>query len=377
MAQPAAGTARYDRVEVVQQQQRNNDPLGGPLQIQRLVTAAAVGLTLASLALAGCKNDPNDPNNPDNPNSPNALGLAVAVRVDPATFPTTGEFALELLPTTKDGQVLNTETWTISSTVDAPAGAAVSLLSQGLEPADGRPFNVALDIDNSSSMNANDPDRLRASAADDFWQAIFGQNAASKSTLLNFGLGGKPATPGFSKTRMLAGWTSDRTQLVGILDTLTIGASSPLYTSATEVVKWIDSTTPRDAVRRALVILSDGQPSDGEARDGAIQAALGAGVTIYTVGVGAGSDRGTQTKPTAVAVLQQLASATGGLYAGAATADRLSSIFQSFASSATTGKLVAHFKLAAVPAPGTTVSGVVKLKNNRGTAQASWSFVAP
>jgi len=332
---------------------------------------------LALLATACDKNtDPNDPDDPNNPQNPDALGLAVSVRVDPNTFRTTGEFDLELLPTTKEGVSLVNEQWTITNALTAPSGASASLLSQGVPTSDPRPISLALVVDNSSSMSTNDPDRERASAAQTLFQSLVQANPANRGALLHFGLGIIQPTPGFTRTRILRNWTSNAAELVGHLDTLSIGTGSPLYAATLEVAKWMDTTAgAATGTRRVLVLMSDGLGNDPGGREALLAAATAANVQIYTVGLGAGSDRSTRTDPTAVTAMQTLANGTGGLYAGAATAERLGSVLQSFVVSG--GRLVARFKLATVPAASTSISGTVKLENNRGIAQAPWTFVAP
>ena len=124
--------------------------------------ALPLPLLLLTLALA-CSDDGGlDPNDPDNPN---ALGLAVGVRVDPATFPATGEFVLELVPSTPQGQSLVNEAWEITTSITSPAGGAATLLSQEVSLPDSRSFSIAIDIDNTGSMSRNDPQELRLDAS--------------------------------------------------------------------------------------------------------------------------------------------------------------------------------------------------------------------
>ena len=126
---------------------------------------AVLGAALLALPVLACGDDngldPNDPNNPD------ALGLAVGVRLDPATFQSNGEFELLLIPSTPNGRALVNESWSTTTTIELPGGLTASLLSQGVEAPDGRPYALAVDIDNSPSMIANDPDNERKTAAHD------------------------------------------------------------------------------------------------------------------------------------------------------------------------------------------------------------------
>jgi len=331
---------------------------------------------LLGLILLACSNDTVDPNDPDNPK---ALGLAVAVRTDPATFQQTGSFILELIPSTPQGQSLVTEHWDITSTLTAPAGVAPEFVAQQIQPPDTTASNVALLVDNSESMLQNDPDRLRVTAAQLLWDTLLQQQDNAQVSLLYFGFGPLAATPGFTASRLLQSWTSDPTSLTGVLDTLTLGTSSRIYSSALDVIQWFDTTTAPDH-RRVLLLLTDGKLNrEGGATAAEVLAeAQRVGVSIGTVGLGPASDRGSTTEAEAVTLLQELANGSGGLYAGAAAPQRLASTLLSLTAWNSTGVLLATFKLSPIPPSGTRVTGNVQLQNQTlGKAQGLWSFIAP
>ncbi len=101
------------------------------------------------------------------------------------------------------------------------------------------------------------------------------------------------------------------------------------------------------------------------------------GTRIYTVGIGPGSDRSSNSDPAAVHELQMIADATGGLYAGAATPDRLSGIFQAFATTITESTILARLVISPIPPSGTVITGTVRMENSRGVATAPFSFIVP
>ncbi len=316
---------------------------------------------------------------PDDVGDPDALGLAVAVRIDTSTFHQTGELTLELIPSTPKGVSLVSEPWAISAVVTAPAGHTPELLSQSLLPPDTTPYSVALLVDNSASMLSSDPDRLRADAAELVWTTLLVRQPRTQLALLHFGVGGVSVTPGLSATGLLRTWTSDPSALSGVLDSLPVGTGSQIYSSALEVVQWIDTTTAVDRPR-AILLLTDGKLNrEGGATEAEVLAAAQRSrVSIGTVGLGPASDRSTDSDPEAVALLRELANGTGGLYAGAATPERLSSTLLSLTASGASGVLRARFRLSPVPAGGAGVNGRVVLVNDRlGTAQGPWSFVTP
>ncbi|HEU4698724.1 MAG TPA: VWA domain-containing protein [Gemmatimonadales bacterium] len=356
------------------------------------VLRTTLALTAAALLATACKKDSE--NCDTNPTAPgcvtetpgggggsNGLRLAVSVRYDQASFPTTGEFDLLLVPSDSQGNLLLDRDWTITDTLSSPTTGGSPALAKNVESPDTRPFAAALLVDNTSSMQTNDPNRVRAAAAQEFWQTLFQARAGSQASLLYFGSvpGGTSATPGFTRTHLLQGWTPNTADLAGKLDTLSIGTGSTLYTSGIEVAQWIDSTTSKTDLRRALVLLTDGTPnSDSQNAQTLIAAANAANVKIYAIGLGTGSDRSSKGTTAAIQLLQELASGTGGLYAGVGTAQELTPVLQALASSSTSGVLVARFKISPAPASGTQVAGKVYLTNTPlGVVFAPWQFVAP
>lgn len=341
---------------------------------------AVLGAVLLSLPVLACSDDGGlDPNDPDNPS---ALGLAVGVRLDPATFQSTGEFSLELIPSNAQGQSLVNEQWTITTSIETPSGPSASLLSQMVEVGDGRPFAMAVDIDNSPSMVANDPDNERKDAAQFLGTSLLAENASTRLSIFEFGAGPTstpPETAGFPGTRLVQDWTSSSATYTAGLNGLATypQGGSRVYRSLTEITKWIDSTTNVATEKRGIVVVTDGIPDDTAIRNELFAETAPSETRIYTVGLGPGSDRGGETDPAAVQELQLIANTTGGLYVGAATPERLTSLLQALASSSTDGVIVARFQLSSIPAPGTTVSGRVRMEGAFGIAQAPWTFLAP
>lgn len=342
------------------------------MRIQTLGLGAV--LLTALMVSNGCGDGATAPEDPDDPN----LGLAIAVRVDEGEFRQSGEFSLDLIPTTSDGQSLVAEPWNILTTVMAPAQITPALRAQSVLPVDTAPPRVALLVDNSTSMATNDPQNLRVAAAEMLWDHLFSERPTAEAALLHFGLR-QPPTPGFTTVGLLQTWSTDPAELSGILDTLTRGPGSQIYTAALEAINWIDSTTPGHA-RRVLLLLTDGQLNREPATSATpvFEAAHRANVSIGTVALGPASDKSPNSDPAAVMLLQELANGTGGLYAGTATAEELSSTLVALTASSSDGVLRATLQLSPIPAPGSQVSGRVRLENpQHGAAAGTWSFVAP
>jgi hypothetical protein len=244
------------------------------------------------------------------------LDLGVRVVVDSAEFRSEGVFALDLVPADRHGASFVTDEWTITATLSAPTTVPLITISQEVQPPDTQPVASAILIDDSGSMRFSDPDRQRASAAQIFWNDILAARASSMVALLDFGRGAYEPTAGFNRTVLLAGFTSDEGILDVALDQIqgVPGGNTPLYSSATEVIAWIDTTTP-SGLRRTLVVITDGGPSDDQAADSLFAIASAQEVRIFAVGVGAAAK--TEPATTAATLVRELAGRTGGIYGAA------------------------------------------------------------
>ena len=330
--------------------------------------AKALVSALAVAAVPACRRDCCGPDR--------VLTLFVGVRVDSAAFRSRGEFALELVPADQTGQTLVTDAWTISGTLVSPVAGGLPLTSQRVEPPDTQLTAAAIDIDDSPSMVYSDPQRVRASAAQLFWQTLLGAEVSNQCALLDFG---GPPSPGLNRTRLLQTYTSVGSQLDAQLASIQpLNGSTPLYHSALEVVRWTDTTLTEARYGRYVVIMTDGQPSDTSYRDSLFAAANAGAVRFFAVGLGPASDQGAKTEPAAVAAVRELATRTGGIYVGVTSTAQLLPALQSLASEPTSAKLLAVFGAPQpVPARGQVVSGRVTVSGQRGTATANWAFVAP
>ena len=322
------------------------------------------------LLLAGC-GESGAPN-PD----PEPLDLGVRVVVDSSEFRSEGAFALDLVPADRQGASFVTDEWAISATLSAPATVPLIQISQEVQPPDTQAVASAILIDDSGSMRFSDPDRQRASAARLFWSDILAARPANMVALLDFGRGDTEPTPGFDRTVLLAGFTSDEGILEAALDQIQAvpGGSTPLYTAASEVIAWMDTTTPSGA-QRSLVVITDGEPSDTPVADSLFAVAAGHQVRIFAVGVGAAGENDPAT--TAATLVRELASRTGGIYGAAESATELETILRTLAKSASPSRLLVYLRVDPAPASGTGIAGTVTVTGERGTATADWSFVAP
>lgn len=331
--------------------------------------SALAAAAFSCVLLVGCEGGgPSDP--------PDPLHLAVAVRVDSASFRSTGDFWLELVPADRSGTTYLADAWTISTSLIAPSTIVAATLDEGVEPSDSEPVAAAILIDDSGSMRSSDPERIRASAAQRFWRDILPGRPGNVVALLDFGRGGVTPTPGFERTNLLAGFTSDQNALDAALDQIQAvpGGATPLYQAGLEVVKWIDTTTPR-TYQRTLVVITDGAPSDESVAQELYGAAASYGVRVFAVGLGAAAE---DDPPGEEALrLLELASRTGGIYGAAEPPEELHAVLHSLSQSASPERLLVHLQLSPLPARGTMISGTVALSGFRGNVAAEWSFAAP
>ncbi len=341
-----------------------------PLVIARRSCLPLAVTVLSCMLIAAC-GDSGGPAPDSNP-----LNLAARVVLDSATFQSDGDFALDLVPSDRHGNLFVEDQWTISTTLASPTSVPLTTISQEVQPADTQLVASAILIDDSGSMASSDPDRQRATAAQLFWRDILTARAGNVVALLDFGRGTTAPTPGFDRTNLLAGFTADQGVLEAGLQQVqaVAGGGTPLYRSAEEVIAWVDTTTP-STFQRTLVVITDGNPGDLPFKDSLFSSAASRQVRIFAVGIGDAAQQDPVT--TAARLVQELASRTGGIYAAAGSPTELQTILQTLARSASPERLLVHLRLSPAPAAGTPVSGTVTVVGERGSATAPWSFVAP
>ncbi|MGH7512810.1 MAG: vWA domain-containing protein [Gemmatimonadales bacterium] len=324
---------------------------------------------ILSLALAACGDG-------SGPGTPDQLHLAVTVSVDLTSFPQSGEFDLDLVPSDASGKTYIADNWTIAATLGAPTTISATILGNSVEPADTSPVSAAVLIDDSGSMRSSDPDRVRSAAAQLFWNTVLPAREGNQVAILDFGRGDSSATPGFDRTRLLADFTSDAAVLTAAVANIQAvpGGATPLYQSGLEVIQWMDTVTAPTS-QRLLVVITDGAPSDPTVAQQLYPAARAAGIRVFAVGLGAAA----QDDPPTDATLRllELASRTGGVYGAADSAEQLRPLLMTLAQSASPARLLVHLQVTPVPDPGTVLSGDASVSGIRGTASATWTFVAP
>lgn len=321
---------------------------------------------------AACKSDCCSPGN--------FLSLFVGVRMDSVTFRSGGHLILELVPTDQLGQTFVSDTWDIANSLTRPTSVLTIDDTSWVQPADPRPVAAAILIDDSGSMFDNDPERRRAAAAQLFWAEFLAANPNNVAAVTDFGWPRDSATDGFVRTRILHDFSADRTSLDAAAESIQAikGGGSRLYESALEVTRWMAASVPLD-YKRILVVVTDGFPTatDSIFRDDLFAETAATDTRILAVGIGPASDQSTISVDSAVAVVQELATVTGGVYSGTTSTTQLLPVLTALANVSTNNQLLLLLTLDPVPPAGAQLEGTVTISGERGTASARWSAIAP
>ncbi|HTH07064.1 MAG TPA: VWA domain-containing protein [Ilumatobacteraceae bacterium] len=218
---------------------------------------------------------------------------------------------------------------------------------------------VMLAIDTSLSMEATDVSPTRIDAA----------KAAAVSFLKSLPDGVRVGVVGFDgSSHILLDPTTDTDAVKRTIDRLQLGEGTAIgeaVFSALEAINTPDpantgdatttTTPPTSTVKPtdgkfagAVVLLSDGETTQGRPNDEAAQAASAAGVAVNTIAFG--TDSGIVTGPDGSQIpvpvnrdaLKTLADQTGGTYSSALTADQLKQVYAKLGQSAVSHETVHH-----------------------------------
>ncbi len=200
---------------------------------------------------------------------------------------------------------VTTDTFSPFLVVDVTAFAAIWAAEIVTPRAGGggavTPIDAALVLDESGSMGWNDPSGLRRVAASSFVDALLE--------------GDRAAAIGFdSSYRVLQVLTDDLAAVKAGINRITIRGGTSITAAVTGGLNELDARGIAGH-QRVIVLLTDGE---GAYNTSLTQRAIASGTTIYTVGLGASVD---------VALLDSIATATGGKFFHVASASELGDAF--------------------------------------------------
>lgn len=295
--------------------------------------------------------------------------VVVAATPSPA-FQTDGVLELMLVPRDANGELVLDCDWSVSASSGDDIGVGVTTVVT--VPVEAEPTVFALDLDSSGSMAEADPQMLRIPAAQDFIVVTEAARADNQYGVFTFP---RENVAPFAVTEMLADFTDDASVAAEAVAQVGFpSGATPLYQSAIEVMEFQALTTAHLGFHRALVLFSDGVPTDTTVTlDDLLDVAAATGTTIHTVGLGVASQSGPYADPDAVGVMQALAFSTEGSYSAATDADDLEVTFANLAASLAGGHIVVTVVFTAPPSSGTNVTGDVVVEDLTGT----WGFIAP
>ncbi len=286
----------------------------------------------------------------------------IGVGVTADTFCSTGAFTVTILPQSDQGGLVPVGPTDVTCTASL-SGQNLTCAVNGVNCVSGSggasQTAVLIIMDESSSMDTNDPEAKRSEACVSFVNQL---NPTDVVLLADFGNGGvSPA----SALRTVQAFTADKDLARAACQKATTGSwGTPIYGSvvdAAEVFLPMAEQQYGANVNFSVLMLTDGEPaSDTANREQALAAARTAQVPIYTVGLGPAAEGSSSSNATAIGVLQELSQETQGAYASSVLADGLTSLFQHMGTAVRQGKCQVSATLTASQfAVGGSVQGTI------------------
>jgi hypothetical protein len=370
----------------------------------KLHNTTRVFSVLALLALASActiqtsTNDPNKPadpqqqnNNPPDPNKPAEPPVDPNEKVTEVVVVGTnvtnliyvnGALGLTTVPKdTASNQAVLASGLKVQVTITSPTPMTVEVTSTECTPPDdkAKPTAVGVILDDSGSMSGNDPELRRKTATISFLNTL---GAADSVLLTDYGMSADDtlrdllcvSAGGTDCSPPKAAFSSDKAALIKATEQIDSSGGTPLYESCVQMIPLIDTVKDK---RRAMLLLSDGEPNEKTQRDACHNAAKAAQIPVYTVGLGPAAEGDPNASDEAVKVLRELSTDTNGGYASANDPTQLDKLFQNMGTALAQGscRTTATVKGAASIVPGTKVEGEITIGNK--LAKAKFEFVAP
>jgi hypothetical protein len=349
---------------------------------------------VAALLASACVVVPSD--DPGGANARVHGVVVVGTSVSSALY-TSGELGLTTVPTNGGEEAVLAKDLDVRVHITSPVDLDVVVSgTECTEPEQGKKaISVGVIIDDSGSMEDNDPRSLRKAATISFLKAL---GTGDKVLLSDYGPGFVDALRDLrcvadARAKSKADTTSpdstdaadvcssvkpvfsaDKGALIRATEEIVSSGGTPLYESCVEMISLVDSV--KDG-RRGVLLLSDGLPDSDDKRDACHAAAKAAHIPVFTVGLGPAAEGNEFVDAEAVKVLRELSTDTGGSYASANDANQLDDLFRNMGTALARGSCRTTARIARVSeiAPGDKVKGEVTVGSNRATA--SFELVAP
>lgn len=289
-------------------------------------------------------------------------------------------FGVRMIPTrASDGAAVLSNDLAVKVRITSPEGVTATVQrTECSVPADAdAPVSVGVVIDDSGSMSGSDPKRKRKDAFLSFLKTIrpgdpvlftdYGASGSALRDLVCASNGGGRCSPSAS------GFTTDRAALQRAAELISPSGGTPLYESCVEMVKVLGEVKGR----RAMLLLSDGQPNSQTQRAACHASAKAAQIPVYTVGLGPAAEGDRLASEPAVKVLRELSTETGGAYASADAPEQLDRLFVAMGAAVSKGSCSSTATITELAriVPGTRVVGEIEV-GSKG-ALSRFELVAP
>ena len=258
------------------------------------------------------------------------------------------KLSLSVVPQNSSGTAIQLSNTNITFTIDSTSTHSTSyILTTYLTTnnvASGKPIASQLVFDGSSSMITTDPQNLIGPAGKSFINILKADNTTNKVAIAEFGNSSYDYY--FHLWRNFTALTST-TYLFSSFDSLSKTGSTPLYTSIRRGLEHTDSAITAAQYNRSVVAFTDGGDNASYTQDslrGIINVALAKHIPVSVIGLG---------NTVEYAYLQQLASATGGVFAPVDSSNALSTVFSAMATGISSGYTTVIAKFNTLPVIGT------------------------
>ncbi len=253
---------------------------------------------------------------------------------------------------------------TARASVPFPMSAQVRVA--GTKTPAPQPFQMAVSIDSSGSMSSSDPGRVRVPAANGFVDLVSARFSGSEFAVWDFD----------TEVRALAPFSPDPASAKAATAQVREAGSTALHKGAMAALDAL-VLARKPGWQQGLLVLTDGMDNSSEpvtAKD-VIAKAKGAQIPIYTLGLGGALDI---PGLSFVGDIQEYAAETGGTFAYARDASRLTRAFDLMAASATSGSVEVEVDLSGgTYVPFSTVTIEVEARAGGASAKDSFELVVP
>ncbi|MDR0834019.1 MAG: VWA domain-containing protein [Candidatus Symbiothrix sp.] len=168
-------------------------------------------------------------------------------------------------------------------------------------------FDVVFVIDESGSMQQNDPAYLRVDAAKQFVNAMAAESSNNRAAIYGFE----------NSARLISHLTelSQKDEVINLLNSIHSGGGTNIHSGLAAAMQEIQSDSRSVPI---IILLTDGQDNSNISHyQDIIKTANAIGTTIYTIGLGQVDEK----------LLREIANQTGGVYYYATSAELLKGIF--------------------------------------------------